>query len=226
MIIHETAKQMLSKRKILGQKRIKVFNQPTPNSKNMVKVNSYAIAFKRIEALSTEDNPCSESPERELAKCLESHFLKRLRCRVPWMKPEKAESQLPSCSSQAEFDQWKNETLSLASLGQSRLFELLNCSVPCHRIEFDIQESIDGFIDCSYLAGLVDGDNCTGISFVHFKVLDGIVRVEKETLLYDGTNFIADIGGYLGLLLGVSAITCLEWGKILGNYIADRKFVA
>ena len=34
---------------------------------------------------------------------------------------------------------------------------------------------------------------------------------EKETYLYDSTNLIGDVGGFLGLLLGVSAMTAVDW---------------
>ena len=46
--------------------------------------------------------------------------------------------------------------------------------------------------------------------------------IVREVPLYEVTNFIADVGGLLGLLLGVSAITCYDWTVILVKGIRRR----
>ncbi len=46
-----------------------------------------------------------------------------------------------------------------------------------------------------------------GRSTFHLYHYLGEIVVEEEFYLYDGDNLIADVGGYLGLLLGV----CLNW---------------
>ena len=38
--------------------------------------------------------------------------------------------------------------------------------------------------------------------------MDPYVRHEKEQIIYDQTNFIGDVGGLLGLLLGVPPDYC------------------
>ena len=37
------------------------------------------------------------------------------------------------------------------------------------------------------------------------------LKVPKEYLTYDGNDFVADFGGYLGLLLGHSILTFYDW---------------
>lgn len=39
---------------------------------------------------------------------------------------------------------------------------------------------------------------------LQFHVRKPSVEVQEENLLYDGSNFLADVGGFLGLLLGMS----------------------
>ena len=39
---------------------------------------------------------------------------------------------------------------------------------------------------------------------VFFTIADQTVRTEREILTYNFSTFVADVGGYLGLLLGLS----------------------
>ena len=41
-----------------------------------------------------------------------------------------------------------------------------------------------------------------GRTVLHFFIFGGMHYERTEYLIYEGTNFIADFGGYLGLLLG------------------------
>ena len=45
--------------------------------------------------------------------------------------------------------------------------------------------------------------------------------IEKDVLLYNESNLIADIGGYLGLLLGVSILSIYE---MFTNFIKNVSF--
>ena len=40
--------------------------------------------------------------------------------------------------------------------------------------------------------------------------LPGLVKLYTYHYLYDGTDFLADVGGYLGLFLGFSVFTLVE----------------
>ena len=45
---------------------------------------------------------------------------------------------------------------------------------------------------------------------LHFAVKDPFMTVMEETPIYDINNFIADVGGYLGLLLGASILAIFD----------------
>ena len=45
----------------------------------------------------------------------------------------------------------------------------------------------------------------------HYKL-----HVKKDVLIYDGFNFIADFGGYMGILLGFSILSIFD---VISNWI-------
>ena len=49
---------------------------------------------------------------------------------------------------------------------------------------------------------------------------------EKEYLTYDHNDFVADFGGYLGLLLGHSVLTCYDWVVLLLERLRGAKWTA
>ena len=61
-----------------------------------------------------------------------------------------------------------------------------------------------------------------GLSFVY---RDGMYNLDREYYVYDTSHFLADIGGYLGLLLGHSLLSIYsmstKWILGLGNTIKN-----
>ena len=51
----------------------------------------------------------------------------------------------------------------------------------------------------------------------------------KQYLIYDGTDFVADFGGYLGLLLGSSLLSLYDkvkrWLRVLIILISEKKSI-
>ena len=42
---------------------------------------------------------------------------------------------------------------------------------------------------------------------LEFRILDSSTKVEEQYILYEMDSFIADVGGYMGLLLGISLLS-------------------
>lgn len=43
-----------------------------------------------------------------------------------------------------------------------------------------------------------------------FSILDNVVDVRKQYVIYDFNSFIADVGGFMGLLLGFSLLSIYD----------------
>ena len=52
-----------------------------------------------------------------------------------------------------------------------------------------------------------------GKTVIHFHMFGGMYYERTQYLIYQNPNFIADFGGYLGLLLGCSLLTFYDQGK-------------
>ena len=63
--------------------------------------------------------------------------------------------------------------------------------------------------------------NFTSIMFNFHNLVP--VTVVKHSMSYKFVNFIADFGGYLGLLLGASLLTIFDMGVLVGGKIFSRK---
>ena len=59
--------------------------------------------------------------------------------------------------------------------------------------------------------------------FLYMTIYFGKLEISKTTELpaYDHTRFMADIGGLIGLLVGMSAMSVFEVCACIGLYIAD-----
>lgn len=56
-------------------------------------------------------------------------------------------------------------------------------------------------------------------TYVHFKIFP-TTQIQKSIYSYDFVSMIAEIGGYTGLLLGISV---LDISKILNNYLSNNQ---
>ena len=56
-------------------------------------------------------------------------------------------------------------------------------------------------------------------TYVHFKIFP-TAQIQKSIYSYDFVSMIAEIGGYTGLLLGISV---LDISKILNNYLSNNQ---
>ena len=84
------------------------------------------------------------------------------------------------------------------------------CIKPCKYLEYNFHG-----------AGLPTSFKPPGDHFV-FSLLaqERYISVEKEELLYPSSTMIAEVGGILGLFLGVSFMTVLDGAMLLKRYIA------
>lgn len=91
-------------------------------------------------------------------------------------------------------------------MSEPDLLEQLSCQVHGSSIEYKT------LVKHSFVANGTYADKREVVW--KFGVRDTTIQISEEKLLYDETNFIADVGGYLGLLLGVSAVTLYEWAEL------------
>ena len=137
-----------------------------------------------------------EGNSNRFMQCFEGHFSKQLGCILPWtLKNNNQEnnSGLNVCKGKNKFKEFI--TITEKILKPEGIIELIKggCSIPkCQQRSWDIrfkgnEQGIDGF--------------------QYYMPENTKVLIRKEVRLYTLLNFFAEVGGYLGLLLGESLLS-------------------
>ena len=168
------------------------------------------LTVHRTTVLSTNQEPCNDEWKEPLNICLDQYYTKQLNCRLPW---NVADTAIRPCNMTKDLIQLENISIELEFQNQRMLYKTLNCTMPCTTMEYILQDYMQYDMNCTF-------NNCNGqLVNVTLSILDGNLYTSKEVWLYGWSNFFADFGGYLGLLLGISVFTVYEGMKKLAKRI-------
>ena len=160
----------------------------------------YNLKVSQHEYLNQEKSPCTSKPLESFQECLERYFNQEMGCHLPWHKEG---SPLP-CANASDSQRYQNLTLRLKSMNKMDLTRELDCHMPCTLYEYEPVEFMEVEQPCN-------SEWCQYVPVLLVAVDDANLYLSREVVLYDENNFIADVGGYLGLLLGASVMTLYEW---------------
>ncbi len=169
---------------------------------NAVPSQFFAIEgwFKDTQSLSTDKNPCIKDNDDETPKvdqCLIDFYEAELKCKLPWNKNHKHDFDL--CQTEEQYDSYISLSLKeFFSTSEAEVFKNTGCKPRC--IQRHYFEKVVGSGNYPY------GKNQDGVIFAIF-MKRGEFMFEEEVYMYQWLDFIADIGGYLGLWLGFSALS-------------------
>ena len=148
--------------------------------------------------LKTSKTNCHEDNSNNMMKCINNFYAKKLGCALPWVQERGAK-----CTGKEKFEEFKN--LSAKLKGDSIEMELMEagCPIPnCHKRAWTI-DSTEKFDNEK------GGDSSEiELTFPHYTT----VLVRNEIKLYTISSFFADIGGFVGLLLGESLVSYVLLG--------------
>ena len=88
---------------------------------------------------------------------------------------------------------------------ENEIFKLTGCLSSCNKDEVDVVETselITKKIRNTFGFGDIDGKKQALKLYLYFK--NGQYDEREQYIIYDYNSFIADVGGYMGLLLGMS----------------------
>ena len=166
--------------------------------------------------LRKSDNNCNEENSSKKSDCINSYFSKKLGCTLPWKIEFKETSQsLKKCSGKEKFNEFINLSISILNSDVQKELKDEGC------LDFNC---IQRTWDIKHFDTRADQTNQTWFWYYvphHSKVL-----IRKEVKTYTFTNFFAEVGGYLGLLLGESMVSYLimsiTWLEVIMKKIAAR----
>ena len=168
------------------------------------------VAVEREVDLNLRRQPCVEDPAYFITECQRKCFLNRVNCSLgnmdrgeTSMKPLCTASEYPSyVKGVHEFFYGNNET-------EEAPVSKCDCPTPC------VTDRI------SYTT-LSDITKSTNDSLKVYISMSRVRRTRETVLTYELEDLLADIGGYLGLLLGVSLLSLCGAGQRLAGRLVGR----
>ena len=154
------------------------------------------------QKLKTSKMDCNEDNSNRMMDCVNNFYAKKLGCTLPWIHQNGTK-----CTGKEKFEEFKNLSSKLikASVEKELLEE--GCLVPnCHQRSWIIDSS--NKYDSKKEGNKSKSTSFMQLSFPHYTQ----VLVRNEIKLYTFSSFFADVGGFLGLLLGESLVSYVLLG--------------
>ena len=140
---------------------------------------------------------------QHMTACLAEYIQSRIGCNTNIqgiMNTERA-----PCNSTQQFRDYINVSQKLQHADASTVHKMTGCMPSCEFDKFDIELTDRAAV--TYPHNSYYGKNYLGISI---SMRDSAFWEEEEYLIYDFDSFIADVGGYMGLLLGSSFLSLFD----------------
>ena len=151
------------------------------------------------QKLKTSKMNCNEDNSNKMMNCVNNFYARKLGCMLPWIQGNGTK-----CTGKEKFQEFKNLSARLTEANIEKELMEEGCLNPnCHQRAWTIDSTnmYDSKIENT-------SNSMIQLVFPHYtKVL-----VRNEIKLYTFSSFFADVGGFLGLLLGESLVSYVLLG--------------
>ena len=157
---------------------------------------------------------CNKSNQNRFMHCVENYYSNRLGCLLPWSIKDGYKNQTSNvCKGAQKFNEFKQISMNILRTKETKKLINEGCFIPnCQLRSWEMKKEKFNIA------------TETGFEFLIPRKPKVLVRREVE--LYTFINFFAEVGGYLGLLLGeslISYITILsKWVHLIGKKVKDK----
>ena len=173
----------------------------------------YEIQKKVVTYLNDERTPCqSKLREEEINTCIHHHIENKMGCQLPWHNKSIT---LPRCMKSEQYEEFLNSYDKISNLDVASISKVTGCLPTCKRNEFNLK--VVSQIDRQ----LIKGQKHLGGIFYY---PSGAYKEKSYYYTYDISDYIADIGGYMGLLLGCSLLNFYDGFKYMCKKIQKWMF--
>ena len=158
------------------------------------------VLGKQIDTININKSnyTCYEENSNTFMDCMENYYSIKLGCLLPWSLNRKIENDsMNLCKGKEKFAEFKSIAMNILKSEAKKELTNKGCFIPnC------LQRSWTNHLDIksSETKNLMSG-------FDFEMPPHGKVLVREEVMLYTLMNFFAEVGGYLGLLLGESLLS-------------------
>ena len=155
------------------------------------------LSFLKKNKLNSRHHKCNENNDSEITKCTNGILEDQLKCNLPWLNDSKYKT---NCKTSEDFNNFVNVSKAIGLRELNDELENKGCLIPnCKSWQW--KRILINDLSSIYV-------NKTYVRFFLPSVPK--VTVQEEIRIYDLNNFIADVGGYLGLMLGMSILSFFD----------------
>ena len=195
--------------KVFGSKYIKT---PFTDSKKDLLLYDQRLTLERsyFKALDQPSEPCASNEKSSQASaCIAKFIEKQTGCNIRIYGSTDPVKQ-PPCISLAQLRNLTSITRKLHEADARTIYRLTGCLASCERYEYHRIDS-----EMTSASGGIFLPSSLTMSFL---MVDKSIEDRKQYVIYDFNSFIADVGGFMGLLLGFSILSIYdEVEKMLGQ---------
>jgi hypothetical protein len=164
-----------------------------------------------LKNIDQPNSRCNSSRDGISAKeCIDTHIEKHLGCILPWK--QHSFTKLPACNQALQYEKLFGLYLENAAyMDENEIYETMGCLSSCEKSKYGIK------------ARAMTTNKKYPLNEFKIKLYftSGRYNEKKQYLIYDSNSLIADIGGYLGLLLGSSLLSM--YNDVVGKLISWSK---
>ena len=164
--------------------------------------NSYSqviyITKVHVKALDQPSHRCtSETTRPNTTSCLASYIEREIGC-IPNIKGSLYPKEVP-CNNKTQLDNLAKITRIFQNADENEIYEMTGCLSSCEKDHYAIsamplEKKMQGMSDLCEM-------------HTKFQIVDRSFEEKEQYVIYDTDSFFADVGGYMGLLLGSSLIS-------------------
>ena len=188
-----------------GERLIKLISNKSPNQ-SLVH-NAYLDVKKtRMKYMSQPSEPCDSDRTIKTTDCIAQFIQSQIGCDIKVQGArETNNTSWPPCNSTSQLQKFAFLSGKLQYATASDIYDMTGCLSACEKDKFDIRTS-------QMIKKSFQKPNPTGrvTLTVHISMSDTSYVQEQEYIIYDVNSFIADVGGYMGLLLGCSILSLFD----------------
>ena len=163
-----------------------------PDSASYTQLN-----FVEKNKVNSRQHKCNIKNDSKVTKCTNNALEDQLMCKLPWLDDSKYKK---NCHTPKDFENFVKTSKAIGSRKMNDKLEKMGCLIPnCKSWQWErtlINDLSSSFVNKTYIR--------------FFLPSVPKVTVQEEIRIYDMNNFIADVGGYIGLMLGMSILSFFD----------------
>ena len=171
------------------------------------------LEMKSVQKMKLSRHDCDESNSQMFMDCINEYYEEKLNCNLPWIN-RNSENHQKTCASDKDYEEYLNISTSIFQSQVRKEIENKGCFVP---------NCIQNFWKVKTSREIVD-PNQEKTALLYLMPGKKKILTRKEVPLYTFSTFFAEVGGYLGLLVGESLYSFYERGLNILSKLKKQKY--